>query len=256
MVKKIIVRTLFAVFFFLFFVVYLAPANKLFSLAELPRDIKIYDVRGSLWNGEIGTADISNVRINNISWKLNFFTLFFSRGVSFTVNDNSLVTGNFDVDIFSLSKGSKLNNIELKGDAKNIIEIFYKNFPVDIVGGLETQIQELSFTKNGSLEKVNGKVFLKRGELTTGFLPDVAVDLGKVELTANGNEKNLMLNIEQDSEMLHFSGKMTITDMKSYTISGNLKPKGALPEKLGILLSTIGAPDAKGNIPVEYQGQF
>ena len=74
MIKRIVVRTLFIVVCFLFFVVYLAPANKLVSMIDLPKSVKLYDVRGDLWNGHVGTMDVDKLRLSNINWKLNVFT--------------------------------------------------------------------------------------------------------------------------------------------------------------------------------------
>ena len=41
MIKRIVVRTLFIVVCFLFFVVYLAPANKLVSMIDLPKSVEL-----------------------------------------------------------------------------------------------------------------------------------------------------------------------------------------------------------------------
>ena len=45
MIKRIVVRTLFIVVCFLFFVVYLAPANKLVSMIDLPNIVQFYAFR-------------------------------------------------------------------------------------------------------------------------------------------------------------------------------------------------------------------
>ena len=111
MIKRIVFRTLFIIFFFIFFVLYLAPANKLFAFVSLPKDIKVYDVRGSLWKGKISTMDASNIRINNINWKLNFFTVLFTKGLSLKVNDPRLVRGSMGVNAFSLADNPHFSSI-------------------------------------------------------------------------------------------------------------------------------------------------
>ena len=93
MVKKIIVRGLFMVFFFCFFLIYLAPANKLLSIVDLPKNIKLYGVNGDLWEGCIDTIDVDQFRINNVKWELDFFTLVFARGLSVSIDDDNVAKG-------------------------------------------------------------------------------------------------------------------------------------------------------------------
>src|SRR5574344_1182570 len=95
MASKIVVRAIFLVVFFVFFLIYLAPANKLMSFVDLPKNVKLYNVSGDLWNGKIETIDIAESRITNVNWKINFFTLVFGRGLSVNIRDPELVRGSF-----------------------------------------------------------------------------------------------------------------------------------------------------------------
>src|SRR5574344_9777 len=104
MASKIVVRAIFLVVFFVFFLIYLAPANKLMSFVDLPKNVKLYNVSGDLWNGKIETIDIAESRITNVNWKINFFTLVFGRGLSVNIRDPELVRGSFDLNIFDLNK--------------------------------------------------------------------------------------------------------------------------------------------------------
>ena len=242
MIKRIIFRTLFIIFFFIFFVLYLAPANKLFAFVSLPKEIKIYDVRGSLWNGKISTMDASSVRINNIHWKLNFFTVLFTKGLSLKVNDSKLLRGSMGVNAFSLADKPHFSD---------------KNLPFSLTGSIGTDISDLVLTGKGNLANVSGAVTARNVVLTTPFLPDVSVDLGKIELAVNGNQNKLSFKIDQNSEMLRFTGKLELTEnLTAYNLTGNIKPKGDLPSQLAMFMGTIGTPNAEGSIPVSLQGKF
>ncbi|MBQ3681477.1 type II secretion system protein N [Succinimonas sp.] len=257
MIKRIIFRTLFIIFFFIFFVLYLAPANKLFAFVSLPKEIKIYDVRGSLWNGKISTMDASSVRINNIHWKLNFFTVLFTKGLSLKVNDSKLLRGSMGVNAFSLADKPHFSSIQLNGDLENIVPLIDKNLPFSLTGSIGTDISDLVLTGKGNLANVSGAVTARNVVLTTPFLPDVSVDLGKIELAVNGNQNKLSFKIDQNSEMLRFTGKLELTEnLTAYNLTGNIKPKGDLPSQLAMFMGTLGTPNAEGSIPVSLQGKF
>ena len=257
MIKRIVFRTLFIIFFFVFFVLYLAPANKLFAFVSLPKDIKVYDVRGSLWKGKISTMDASNVRINNINWKLNFFTVLFTKGLSLKVNDPRLVRGSMGVNAFSLADKPHFSSIQLNGDLENIVPLIDKNLPFSLTGNVGTDISDLVISNKGTLVNIKGSAVARNVILTTPFLPDVSVDLGKIELSVQGNQKSVVLKIDQNSEMLRFTGKLELSEnMTVYKLTGNLKPKGDLPSQLAMFMGTIGTPNAEGSIPVSFQGNF
>ena len=123
MIKKIIVRTLFIIVVFIFFVLYLAPANKLVSMIDLPNNVRLYDVRGDLWNGHVETVDIDNIRLSKIDWKFNMFTLFFSKGVAITVSDPEILTGACDVNVLSLNKEIRIKNAKFDSYLEKVIPL-------------------------------------------------------------------------------------------------------------------------------------
>ena len=74
---KFCVRTVLFVLLTLFFVVYMAPADKVLSLVKLPPDIKLYHVSGDIWDGKISAVETNGLRIRNVDWRLTPLTLFF-----------------------------------------------------------------------------------------------------------------------------------------------------------------------------------
>lgn len=82
---KFCVRTVLFVLLTLFFVVYMAPADKVLSLVKLPPDIKLYHVSGDIWDGKISAVETNGLRIRNVDWRLTPLTLFFIKGANLSL---------------------------------------------------------------------------------------------------------------------------------------------------------------------------
>lgn len=260
MINKIIVRGLFILFFFIFFLIYLAPANKLMSFVDIPKNVKLYNVSGDLWNGKVDTVDVGETRINNINWKINFFTLFFGRGISVNIKDPDLVRGSFDLNVFDLNKEIYLSKVELRSSVSKLLPFMNLPIPIKAEGNIQTNLRNISFKKNGVLKAINGEVNLKDVLIQHPFDPELMIDLGKISLrleNPNGNVNTINILLDQDSEQFKCQNlKIVIKNMKDIEIVGSIRPKGSIPENIISMLNMIGKPDAEGNIRLNYKGSF
>ena len=257
MIKKVIFGVIFTIFFFCLFLVYLAPANKLFSLVDLPKDVKIYDVKGDLWNGHISVVEVKKVRISNIDWKLNFFTLLFSHGISLNVQDKNLVQGDLDLNIVGFSIGiTELNNVNIASSIESLFQVIPDQLPFKAEGKINLNFNKIILNQQGLPEKLDGTAKLQNVLVTTVFIPDIKLNLGDIKANVTGNAKNINIIVEQDSVSMHFKGTISIDDLKKWSINGSLRPKGALPPSLGNIIATLGTPDANGLITVKFNGTF
>jgi general secretion pathway protein N len=260
MASKIVVRAIFLVVFFVFFLIYLAPANKLMSFVDLPKNVKLYNVSGDLWNGKIETIDIAESRITNVNWKINFFTLVFGRGLSVNIRDPELVRGSFDLNIFDLNKEIYLSKVELKSYISKILPFLKLPFPIKAEGVIQTNLRNISLNKNGTLKAVNGSIHFNDVMIQHPFDPSLMIDLGKINVSLenpNGDVNIVNIIIDQESEQFKCQNiKVIIKNMNNVQVSGSIRPKGSIPDSLISILNMIGKPDAEGNIRIDYKGSF
>ena len=258
MIKKIIFRGLFILFFFIFFVIYLAPADKIFSFVDLPKNVKLYSIKGDLWEGHIDTIDIDDYRVKNVRWELDFFTLVFARGITIGIRDDKLAKGTFGLNVFDLDKELYLSRVDLKSNIANLLPYLKLPFPVKADGLIQTDIAHLAIKKNGDLKSINGKIVIRDAFLVHPFDPDLEIDLGKISMNIEnprGNVEKIEVNLEQESSMFKTQRmKITITNLKDIEVDGVIKPKGSMPESLVNLITMFGKPDADGNVRISYKG--
>ncbi len=257
MVKKIIVRGLFMVFFFCFFLIYLAPANKLLSIVDLPKNIKLYGVNGDLWEGCIDTIDVDQFRINNVKWELDFFTLVFARGLSVSIDDDNVAKGVFGLNVFDLDKELYLSGIDIRTTLENVLTYVKLPMPVKASGIIHTDLNHVAIIKNGTIKAINGTVVARDVVVKNPLDPETDIDLGRVTFdiqTPKGKVPKLEISIDQDSTMFKVNNlKVTISNMSEIEVEGAIKPKGSIPESLATMLNMLGKPDASGAIKISYK---
>lgn len=256
MIKKIIVRTLFIIVVFIFFVLYLAPANKLVSMIDLPNNVRLYDVRGDLWNGHVETVDIDNIRLSKIDWKFNMFTLFFSKGVAITVSDPEILTGACDVNVLSLNKEIRIKNAKFDSYLEKVIPLLKLPIQLKVEGGIRGNLETVLFDNKGNFNSIDGVITLNDVLVQHPFDAETLIDVGRINVEIKGDKRNLKIQIKQDSDVFSFNGDISVVNMSEYDLTGGLRPKGAIPDKVGAFIGMLGKPGTDGQIKIKYKGRM
>ena len=256
MIKRIVVRTLFIVVCFLFFVVYLAPANKLVSMIDLPKSVKLYDVRGDLWNGHVGTMDVDKLRLSNINWKLNVFTLFFSKGMTVNIKDPEVLNGSFDVNVLKLNKEIRFQGIKLDSYIEKVLPIVNMPYPLKAEGFVKFYADSMVLDTNGNLQNIDGDAVFSDVLIQHPFDSSNYIDLGTINVNIKGNMKNLVITIAQDSDICSFNGNIKLNNFSRYELEALLKPKSSIPDNVASLISMLGKPGLDGQITLNYKGNI
>ena len=126
---KFCVRTVLFVLLTLFFVVYMAPADKVLSLVKLPPDIKLYHVSGDIWDGKISAVETNGLRIRNVDWRLTPLTLFFIKGANITVNDEALGKASLGIDLLNIEKRTSLSDVKFNSSLDKLYPFFKDQLP-------------------------------------------------------------------------------------------------------------------------------
>lgn len=256
MIKKIVVRSLFIICVFVFFVLYLAPANKLVSMIDLPKNVKLYDVKGDLWNGHVETVDIDNVRLSKVDWKLNLFTLLFSKGVTVTVSDPEMLMGTFEVNVMNINREIRVKNIRFTSYLEKVVPLLKAPMMLKTEGGIRGNFDSLVLDGRGNLKSADGVINLEDVLVQHPFDSELFIDVGRITVNVKGDSRNLKIHVDQNSEVFSFNGDIAVTNLSEYTVSGGLRPKGAMPDKVASLISMLGKPGSDGQIKIRYKGRF
>jgi general secretion pathway protein N len=256
-VNKIKVRNylLLGVAAYLLFVLLSVPASVLnrylLQNAETAADLRLQQVRGTVWRGEAQQAMLGRTSLGRLTWNLNSL---------------GLLVGNLDMDVHlkddtaqgggnvALGLGGKLTlqDIEARLAAEKLNGLFH-GLPVSIGGNLHGIFNELEFKKNEVL-RARGRVVWQQAALVS----PQNVELGDILIVAEPFSKNTRLTITDQSEtgQLKIKLKLDVQYNGKYRWEGTLTPRNNDQQKLAEFLRFLGRPDSTGNYWISRSGQL
>jgi len=229
-----------------------APLALVTNNIELPRNIEIQGVSGSIWQGEIASVTVNKNVIEQVKTKLNFWSLFsLSPSIKLTFGDAMLAgpEGKFTLKIspeqLTLTEG------ELFISASDIAKQLPLPIPVAAQGGVELYLPLLVMTTSEQLSCSQAE-----GQLTWLRAGVVALEqnikLGKFTAEISCAKGNLLAKLSPNNNLgLSFDGVLALPAKKA-SGQGYIKPGAKFPSQLKSALSFLGRADNQGRYPLRF----
>lgn len=233
--------------FFIIALLITAPA-RLLHLAPLPNGIKVYDLNGSLWQGQAGqiSLELPNnpkpLRLHNVRWDLSFWSLLTGQvHTSLALPElNNIVHG--DLVLTAGRGGVTISNADLAGRIADTISTFNIPAPLTVDGRWQAQIDR--FQPAGGTNLCKTLQAQVRGQQVALKINQNWQNLGNYQLNLGCNQGAVTVVMNGDN-MMGLVLDSAINRAQS-TIAGSLQPKPEAPEKVTELLVYVGKPDAQG----------
>jgi general secretion pathway protein N len=242
--------TLFVVAYLGFMIANL-PAAMVLSNITLSPTIKMGDVSGTVWNGNVTAVQVKQDVITDVHWELSPLSLLMGRlsaDVKFgRSRDKTSISGNGDIATNFAMDQVSAEDFTLRYPAKALMQRLNMALPVEIDGSIEVKLAEFEQGKpycealqgavlwsKASIEGMNGNI--KLGQLDG----ELACQNGEVELKIT--KKNpLGLQI---TSLLGANNK--------FSVKGFVKPNGDMPTEVHNAMRFLGQADSKGRFPVSF----
>lgn len=227
---------------YVIFLIAFLPANFIVNKIQLPKNIQIGNVSGSVWQSEIDSLLVDNLRINNINVQVNWLSLIAFNptadvefgGALYRGPEGQLSVSGFlsDLTISNLHLDISANEIAqqlplpIPAQAKNIVSVVIDNF---VIG--QPVCQQLS----GRLKWDDAEIVALSEQVPLGTLSaTLGCEKGKGQAILNENNA---LGVSFIAE-LGANG----------AISGNgyLTPPQSLPKAIKQVLPFLGRQDREG----------
>lgn len=237
---------------YLIFIVATMPLAFVINTIELPRNIDIESVSGSIWEGEIALISVDHNDVNNIKTNLSFWSLFIlSPTVDISFGDalSAGPEGKFTLAA-SLSKLT-FSDVELFISANDIAKKLPLPIPATAQGNAELTLDEISFNIADKLscESAQGQASWQRAVVTA---LDNTVKLGNISAKIACEKGDLTAAILPDNNLgLTFDARLNLAKQKP-SGQGYLKPGAKFPAELKPALSFLGRVDNKGRYSLKF----
>lgn len=236
---------------FITFVIATMPLTFVVNNIQLPKNINIGSVSGSIWEGEIDKIILNNNSLQSVKTELIFWSLFlFSPKLQLMFGDTMLAGPEGKLTITISSEQVELNDVELLVSANDIAKQLPLPIPVTAKGNVELSFSELVLTTTGKLscKKAQGKVtWLRSGVIAL----NEEINLGKFKADVHCEKGDIRVKILPENNLgLSFDALLSLTKQK-ISGQGYVKPGAKFPAQLKSALSFLGNADNQGRYTVK-----
>lgn len=249
MKKKLLLVFIFLISFIIFAAA-LMPANFALSLFEkqLPKQLQIGQVSGTIWQGKANVVNYQNVQVNRVIWDLDPWSLVTGKLTGKinlgNIREKSAPYGKFNLALGLLSKEVTLNNSKLRVPASLVASQVRLPFPVQSKGSFELNIAQ-AISGKPYCEQLSGEVETK--ELSVmGLQGWIDVDTIKGKLSCKNGAVALLVN-EQNELGLELDAELGDAKPK---VTAFIKPAPSMPKQVHDGVKFLGRPDEQGRYQI------
>lgn len=240
--KKVVGTVVSFIAVYIVFLVVTAPASLLVQWGDIPKNVHVGEVTGSIWSPKVASIDVQGVRIEQLDANLSplsLLTLSPSVDATFGGSLSDGPSGNAELSVSGNTVTLTDTNIELP--ASLIAPHIQSPIPVDAFGLVNMTLNELDY-QNGQCSVADGKVKWQRASVSA---LEQEIDLGDLSGALSCEEQLITLTILPDNN-LGLSFKAQLTQQGRLTGTGFIKPGAKFPRQLKDALMFLGKPDNQG----------
>ncbi len=244
--KKVVFYTLFFIVAFCIFAVATMPARFAIDKANLPKDIVLNGVTGTIWNAKIQQVANKDITLTNVDLSLSALSLVtFSPKVKATFGDTLLpgplgkLTATYSNQLLTIEDADvNIATNDLLKNAKLVI-------PLEAKGSLDIHLDKVTLGQPICSE-VKGNVSWPKARIKSG---KQNVNLGNIGGVLGCEKGALTLTIDEKND-LGLSITAHMRKVGRFRGDGTLTPGAKFPAELKPILSFLGKPNKKGQYPL------
>lgn len=233
-----------AIFFtaYCIFTIALMPASWLISQIQLPKNVAITTVEGTVWHSEIKQVMVDDVVINQVQSSLSLMSVIMLDPELDITFGNPLVNGpEGQLAISGLLSELVVKDAQINVAANTVAARL--NLPIDIIAHEQLQLNITRFIVGVPIcSELEGDLQW-RNAAATAF--EEKVELGGLAAKLSCDKGELIADIDPENN-LGLSYRATLAQGGRLSGSGYLTPAEKFPEPLTAVLSFLGKPDRKG----------
>jgi general secretion pathway protein N len=239
--------TLFVVAYVVFMLA-MVPASMVVGSVTLPPTVKLGEVSGSIWNGNISAVQLKNDVINDVNWQLSPLRLLtgsLSGNVKFgnsrkvaMISGAGDVSTNFSFDHFSAS------DFTLNYPAAELVDRLGLPIPADIGGRVVLKLNDYDQGKP-YCETLDGTMVWSKATVKFGK----EFSIGKIDAELGCTKGEVELKITKKNP-LGLQITSLIGAKNKFTAKGFVKPNGDMPTEVHNMMKLLDQPDSQGRFPV------
>ena len=253
MMKKWFSLSLFFFLSYMVFIIATLPLAFVVNQSELPKNISIQSVTGTLWQGDIAQITLDNYVINEVKTQLSFWSLITLMPTVDMTFGNDVLSGPQGKLSFAISQSTlQLSNVSVLLGAGSIAKRLQLPLPVSAKGEVELTLSDITIALDTyQCNEARGKVSWARAGVVA---MQKNIKFGKLAANIGCDEGKLLATVVPKNDLgLSFNAYLSANGSKvNVSGDGHLKPGARFPEGLRSALPFIGRPDSQGRYRLRF----
>lgn len=238
---------------FLSSLIALAPANVVYGWllsSDLPANVRLYDIKGTLFHGHAGQAQIHGLGVQDLTWHMHPADLLLGK---ISLDLTGRMAGGRTSATVNLGLGNRIGlrhviSTATLSDLAPFLDMDY--LPVKGQLGLSLKHAEIS---HGHLISATGR--LNAGELSW-TLSQPAVALGDYKAGISTGQQGVVATLSNSSGPLQLSGQCVLTHANTWQVHVRLRARPDAGAKVKELLGNLGRPGPQGWYKLRQRGRL
>jgi general secretion pathway protein N len=230
------------------FLIIKLPAIQLISRLQLPANIGISGISGTIWQGQAQQLTINGLVVDQVEWKLSFWPLLTGKAKL------ELKGGNLrQAEEISFSGLLWLGQDSVAADNFNLYlpsDLVIAQLPLPIAvnakGRFSLKLTELDYQQG--CQALSGKGQWLNAEVVGLQSP---INLGTFNADLSCIENDVLISVKEPNSF-GLSARARIPNNLRFSVEGRFKPDPSLPDEVKQAAQFFGQPDAEGYYPVEF----
>ncbi|MDN4502957.1 type II secretion system protein N [Alteromonadaceae bacterium BrNp21-10] len=240
--KSTVKIVLSAIALFLFFLIWHLPATVVLDRVNLPKNIRLSGVSGTLWQGHLQQLVVNGIAINDVDWQLDALPLLMAEVQAQIDAGNSR-----DIEEVALSgqislstDHIQLSDAQVYVPASTLLAQVKLPLPIDAQGRFSVNISQLDYPQK--CQQLSGKGQWLKAEVTGTQGPIV---LGNFDALLSCQQDDVAIVI-QSGNSFGIDATVLVKPNGKYAVNGKFKPSESLPQEVHQAAAFFGKTDAQG----------
>ncbi|MCF2947426.1 type II secretion system protein N [Paraglaciecola aquimarina] len=248
---KSILKWFFACFIiYCVFLVVKLPAVHVLAKLNLPTQLQISGVSGTIWNGQAQSISFQGLPIENVKWSLSVLPLLVGdisaeiKGGNVRQADQISISGQLKVSASQI----QANSLQTYLPADLVMMMLPLPMPVQAEGRFKVELTELNYDLTTGCQVIDGK-----GQWLNAKVAGVGktIDLGNFDATL-GCENNETLIKVKEPNSFGLTAQVNLPANMKFKVNGRFKPAASLPKEVHQAALFFGNKGNDGYYPIKF----
>ncbi|GGD76990.1 type II secretion system protein N [Lacimicrobium alkaliphilum] len=218
------------------------PAEQLVARVDLPDNLKVQNVSGTLWQGQIEQMSIQGIPIRRLEWQLSPWGLLTGKAVldlqAGNIRNPEELSLTGEVSLSKDAVGARDLMIYVPADL--IIAQLPLPLPVNARGRFKVNLQELDYARQCQSLEGTGQWLNAEVAGAQGYIP-----LGNFDAGLSCRDNAVLVSIEEPNSF-GLSAEAAISPELNIRVNGRFRPSQDLPQEVHEAARLFGQPDDQG----------